>query len=69
MKQKDISDLRNKTVSELEKLAADLGVQIDKARMDLATRKNKNTNVVANLKRKMATILGISREVELYAKS
>lgn len=62
MKKKDIADLRNKTVNELSKLAADLGVQIDKARMDLATRKSKNTNLAANLKQKRATVLSISRE-------
>lgn len=68
MKRKDISDLKTKTVAELSKLADDLGVQIAKARMDLATRKNKNTNFAANMKQKLATILSIRREMEIYAK-
>jgi len=68
MKKKDITDLKTKTVSELSKIAADLLVQINKANMDLATRKNKNTNVASNLKKKMSTVLGISRELEIYAK-
>lgn len=68
MKRKDISDLKTKTVAELSKLADDLGVQIAKAQMDLATRKNKNTNFAANMKQRLATILSIRREMEIYAK-
>ena len=69
MKAKDISDLRNKTVVELTKMANDLGMEINKVRMTQATHKNKNTNIVSNLKRKLAVILSISREIKLYAKS
>lgn len=69
MKAKDISDLRNKTVVELTKMAADLGVEINKVRMSQATHKNKNTNIASNLKRKLAIILSISSEIKLYVKS
>lgn len=69
MKTKDKSDLRNKTVVELTKMAADLNAEINKVRMSQATHKNKNTNIAANLKQKLAIILSISREIELYAKS
>ncbi len=69
MKKKDIAELKNKTAAELSKLVVDLEVQINKASMDLATRKNKNTNLRSNLKQKLATVLSISREIEVYAKS
>lgn len=69
MKAKDISDLRNKTVAELTKMAADLGMEINKVRMAQATHKNKDTNIASNLKRKLAVILSISKELELYVKA
>ena len=69
MKAKDISDLRNKTVVELTKMAADLGMEINKVQMEKTTHKNKNTNIVSNLKQKLAVILSISKEIKLYAKS
>lgn len=69
MKKKHINDLRNKTAAELTKLAADLLLEMSKAQMALATRKTKNTNLAGNLKRQLATVLSIKREMELYAKS
>ena len=69
MKTKDLLALRNKTVAELTKMATDLGKEINKAQMEKTTHKNKNTNIVSNLKQKLAVILSISKEIKLYAKS
>lgn len=62
MKKKDIADLRNKTEAELTKTVADLNVAINKAQMELFTRKTKNTNIAKNLKRQLAVILSIKNE-------
>lgn len=61
MKRKDITELKNKTQEELDKMATDLSVQITKLQMELRTRKSKNTNVVKNLKKDLARILTIKR--------
>ncbi len=69
MKKKDVTDLNNKTIPELEKLSGDLRAQIVKAKMEIATRKAKNTNLAKNLCRDLARILSIKKGKELYANS
>jgi len=60
MKKKNIADLRNKTVAELEKLAAELSVR--------PLSKSKNTNLVKNLKIDLARVLTIKNQ-KIYEKS
>lgn len=67
MKKKDVTDLRNKTLPELEKLSGELRSQITKAQMEMAMRKAKNTNLAKNLKRTLNVTLSIKREKEIYA--
>lgn len=47
MKKKDLTNLK----------AADLRAQINRAQMEIATRRSKNTNVAKNLKKTLAQVL------------
>ncbi len=67
MKKKDVLDLRNKTIPELGKLAGDLRSQIVKAKMEMAMRKAKNTNLAKNLRHTLKIVLNLQREKEIYA--
>ena len=64
MARKD-TNLKNKTVAELEKESLEVRDQIVKGMLDLKMRKAKNTNLVKNLKIKLAKILTHKREQEL----
>lgn len=59
MKKKDLTDLRNKTIPELEKMVTKIRLEIVTAKMDLKMRKIKNTNLVSVLKKSLAQILTI----------
>lgn len=65
MKLKDSSELRNKTIQELKISEADFRKQVVKAVLDLKGRKSKNSNIVKNLKLKIAQILTSIKEKEL----
>ncbi|MCL4397817.1 50S ribosomal protein L29 [Patescibacteria group bacterium] len=64
MKQKDLDDLKNKTVEELEAMAAKTRTEIIKTKMELSMRHSKNTNLAKNLKKNLAQILTIRKELE-----
>ena len=64
MKNKDLKDLKNKTVAELDVMAGKTRAEIIRAKMELAMRRAKNTNVAKNLKRNLAQILTIRKELE-----
>lgn len=64
MKQKDLNDLRNKTVPEIEVLIAKTRVEIAKAKMDLEMHKNKNTNVAKVLCKNLAQMLTICKTLQ-----
>lgn len=49
---------------ELETLAGKTRVEIAKAQMDLIAHHNKNTNAAGNLKRTLAQILTVKKELE-----
>lgn len=68
MKKKDLNDLRNKTAAELETLAAKTRGEIVKARLDLAMRRSKNTNVVSNLRKNLAQTLTVVKELNNQVK-
>lgn len=63
MKQKDLNDLRNKTVAELESLAAKTRDEITKAKMDMAMHRSKNTNIVSKLRKDLAQTLTVKNEL------
>lgn len=69
MKHKDITDLKNKTVPELEKLAQDIQLEIAKAKMQVTMRKVKNTNLAKNMRRHLSVILSTKQEKENNANS
>ena len=64
MKNKDLKDLKNKTVAELDVMAGKTRAEIIRAKIELAMRRAKNTNVAKNLKRNLAQILTIRKELE-----
>lgn len=68
MKRKDLANLKSKSVNELETFVRDLSVQINKAQMDLVSRKAKNTNTVKNLKKTFAQALTFKKEKQLITK-
>ena len=64
MKHKDLGDLRNKTAAELDTLAGKTRAEIAKAQIELVTHRNKNTNAAGNLKKTLAQILTVKKELE-----
>lgn len=65
MKRKDLQDLKNKTIAELEKLSSELNVQIRKFQLESKMRKNKNTNLAKIIKKDLARILTVKRQKQL----
>ncbi len=65
MKKKDLPDLKNTTIAELEKTVFELQLQINKSQMEMKMRKNKNVNLVKNLKKDLARTLTSKKEKEL----
>ncbi len=65
MKRKNVADLRNKTVAELDKAMVDLTSQLVKAQQELALHKVKNTNIVKHIRRDLAQMLTIKTERQL----
>lgn len=64
MTKKD-TGLKNKTIAELEKEAGEMRGEIAKNTLNLRMRKSKNSNLVKNLKIKLARILTFKHEKEL----
>lgn len=64
MKTKDLSALRSKTSGELDKMVSDLRIQIARFTLEMPLRRQKNTNLVKNLKRSLAQVLTIKTELE-----
>lgn len=62
MKRKNLSDLRNKTIAELEKSAAALSGQISKVQLELSVHRVKNSNQAKNLRKDLAQTLTIRKE-------
>ncbi len=65
MKSKDKNDLRQKSLAELQTVLAEIKKEAEKAKMALGARRVKNTNTVANLRRKTAVVLTLIREKEM----
>lgn len=57
MKKKDLANINSKSISELENLANDLRLQINRAKMDMSMHRIKNTNAEKNLKKTLAQTL------------
>ncbi len=64
MKQKDLTDLKNKSQAELATIVAKTRADIVKAKMDLEMHRAKNTNLVKNLRKNLAQMLGIRKDLK-----
>lgn len=64
MKQKDLTDLKNKSQAELATIVAKTRADIVKAEMDLEMHHAKNTNIVKNLRRNLAQMLSIRKDLK-----
>jgi len=64
MKKKELNNLRNKTVKEMETLESKTRADIEKARQDLYAGKGKNTRKVKTLRHELAQILTVKTEIE-----
>lgn len=56
MKKKQLKEIKNKTVAELEKLVLETSTQLSKSRFELLSGKNKNKRLLKSLRRDMAQI-------------
>lgn len=65
MKTKDLSSLKSKTPAEIGAMVSDIRSQISMAKLEMATRKIKNTNIVKNLRNTLAQILTVKKQKEL----
>lgn len=68
MKKKEIQELRNKPVGELEGVVIDSGERLRALRFDLAAGKVKNVNELHQTRRKIARAKTFLREQELNKK-
>lgn len=64
MKRKDLNDWRNKTGAEVDVFISKIRGDITMARLELASRKSKNTNLAKNLRRNLAQMLTIRKELK-----
>lgn len=64
MKKKDLNDLRNKSLPELETLIAKTRAGITGGKMELAMHRAKNTNVVKLLRKNLAQMLTICKALQ-----
>lgn len=64
MKQKDLSELKNKTLAEVDVMVAKIKVEVVKAKLDLEMHRAKNTNVVKNLRKNLAQMLSIRKDLK-----
>jgi ribosomal protein L29 len=62
MKLKDLNDIRNKTVAEIDALVGKTRQEIVKAKLDMQAHRTKNTNLMKNLKKNVAQMLTIRKE-------
>lgn len=65
MKKKDLNDLRNKSLPEMETLIAKTRAGITGAKMELAMHRAKNTNVVKLLRKNLAQMLTICKTLQV----
>lgn len=68
MKKKDLTDLRNKKINELEKLLAKKRHQLVNVQAKIKAGQEKNLKKAKNTRRDIAQILTIIREKELLKK-
>ncbi len=68
MKKKDLTDLRNKKVSELEKLLSKKRNELINTYAKIKAGQEKNLKKAKNMRRDIAQILTIIREKELLEK-
>ncbi|MBI4225528.1 50S ribosomal protein L29 [Candidatus Roizmanbacteria bacterium] len=64
---KKTSELKNKSIGELEKEAHDLRVEIAKSRLEVKVNPAKDTNILVKKRKRLAvilTILGEKKELE-----
>ncbi len=64
MKQKDLSELKNKTLAEVDVMVAKIKVEVVKAKLDLEMHRAKNTNFCRNLKKNLAQMLTIRKDLK-----
>lgn len=65
MKKKELAELRVKEVKELNKLAEDREAEMKKIIPELGIGKEKNLKKVKNLRREIAQVLTIIKEMEI----
>jgi ribosomal protein L29 len=64
MKKKDLNDLRNRTAAEIDSMVAKTKEEIVKAKMEIASKKSKNLNIAKNLRKNLAQMLTIRKELK-----
>lgn len=52
-----ISDIKEKSKGELEKILGDKGEELRKSRFDMVSKQSKNTRLIRNLRKDIARIL------------
>lgn len=62
MKKKEIEDLRNKSIKELEKEAGELRKEIGKLQLEARVNPPKDTNTLVKKRKHLAILLTIIRE-------
>jgi len=65
MKKKELTELRVKEAKELKKLAEDRQAEIKRINPELGIGKEKNLKKVKNLRREIAQVLTIIKEMEI----
>jgi ribosomal protein L29 len=68
MKRKDYTDLKEKTIKELVKLASAKKAEATKKKMEILGGKEKNLKLHRNLRAEVAKILTLIREKEILEK-
>jgi len=65
MKKKQLKEIKNKTVEELEKLVTETKTQLTKLKFEILSGKNKNKRLGKSLRKEIAQILTIINQASL----
>ena len=65
MKKKQLKEIKNKTVEELEKLVTETKTQLTKLKFEILSAKNKNKRLGKSLRKEIAQILTIINQASL----
>ena len=69
MKKKQLKEIKNKTVEELEKLVTETKTQLTKLKFEILSGKNKNKRLGKSLRKEIAQILTIINQASLRGAS